>query len=55
MFVWTTSLPSLPLRIRTTKEPVDRSAPAPASEPKLDDAAQPPSSPTARDQDSGRP
>jgi len=29
MFVWTTSLPSLPLRIRTKEETTDRNEPAP--------------------------
>lgn len=47
MFVWTTSLPALPLRIRTKEEPAERNEPAPDSRP--DRTPAPPSSQTRRD------
>ena len=49
MFVWTSSLPALPLRIRTKDETADRNEPAPTdSRPERPPQA-PASSPARRD------
>lgn len=47
MFVWTTSLPALPLRVRPKEEPAERNKPAPDS--RSDRAPKAPESRTEQD------